>query len=193
MTSDHGDDTDAGANFRTSQYFSEAWDIVKSNPVPFILGSTLLYIINSFAMGLFVGHWYVGIHYMVRKVRQGEDLEFGDVFRGFDNFIPNMIAGLIFSLCLGIGAAFLLVPGLIIGGILLYVMPLVAFNNESIGDAVNKSKDVAMTSLGHHSLFILSQFLCNFVGVLMCCIGVFVTMPIGFAAQALAYEDRFGR
>jgi hypothetical protein len=174
-------------------YIKEGFDIVKSNPAPFILGNLALAIINSFAMGLLLGHWYAGMYYMVQKARKGETLTVGDAFWGLNNFIPNLVSGLIFSIGIGVGLMFCIIPGFIVGGILLYIIPLVAFENYAIGDAINTSKDEAMASLVNHSLFFLLITLITAAGFILCGVGVNFTNPVGIVAMAVAYEERFGK
>ncbi len=180
-------------NFNMGEYIKEGFNIVKANPVPFILGNLVLLIINSAAMGFLIGHWYAGMYYMVQKVRKGETVEFSDVFWGFNNFIPIFVAGLIFSVCVGVGSMFCILPGFIIGGILFYLIPLVAFQDAEIGDAINRSKDEAMKSLINHTLFFFIVSLISGVGFLLCGVGVLLTLPVGVAAMAVAYEDRLGK
>jgi hypothetical protein len=173
-------------------YLKEGFNIVKDNPVPFILGNLVLLIINGIAMGLLVGPWYAGMYHMVRKARKGEAIEFGDAFWGFNNFIPVFVAGLIFSFCVGIGACLCLVPGLIGGGILLYLIPLVAFKGEELSSAVTNSKNEAMKSLVSHTLFFLLASIVSCVGFILCGVGAIFTFPVGIAAMAVCYEDRLG-
>ena len=173
-------------------YLKEGFNIVKANPVPFILGNLILLVINGIAMGLLVGPWYAGMYHMVRKARNGEIIEFGDAFWGFNNFIPIFVAGLIFSFCVGIGACLCLIPGLIAGGILLYLIPLVAFKGEEQSSAITISKNEAMKSLASHTLFFLLAAIVSSVGFILLGVGVIFTFPVGIAAMAVCYEERLG-
>jgi uncharacterized membrane protein len=184
---------DSGNDFDIVGYIKEGFNIVKSNPVPFIVGNLILLIINGVAMGLLVGPWYAGMYYMVQKARKSETIVIGDAFWGFNNFIPLFVAGLIFSIGVGIGTMFCLVPGFIIGAILLYVIPLVAFQNAQLSDAINMSKEEAMKSLVNHTLFFFLASLIGCIGFILCGVGVVITLPVGIAALAVAYEERLGK
>ena len=179
--------------FNMGEYIKEGFNIVKANPIPFIVGNLVLLIINSVAMGFLIGHWYAGMYYMVQKARKGETVELTDIFWGFNNFIPIFVAGLIFSVGVGVGSMFCIIPGFIIGAILFYLIPLVAFQNAEIGDAINRSKEEAMKSLINHILFFFIVSLISGIGFLLCGVGVFLTLPVGIAAMAVAYEDRLGK
>jgi len=182
-----------GRNFDIGFYIKDGFTMVKNNPVAFIFGNLILMIINVITMGLLIGHWYAGIYIMVNKVKKGETLDFGDAFAGFNNFIPNFAAGLIFSISIGIGSMLCIIPGFIIGGILLYLIPLVALRNETISNAVTISKNEAMTALVNHIVFFLIVTIISAVGMILCGVGVILTIPIGIAAMASAYEDRLGK
>lgn len=179
-------------NMNMGGYIKEGFNIVKSNPIPFVLGNLVLLIINGVAMGLLAGPWYAGMYYMVKKARKGEPVDFGDAFWGFNNFIPIFIAGLIFGIAVGIGSMFCIIPGFIIGGILLYVIPFVAFKGYEISDAINKSKEESMKSLVDHVLFFFVVSLIAGVGFILCGVGALFTIPVAFATLAVAYEDRLG-
>ena len=171
----------------------EGFELVKANPVPFMLATLVLSVISSFTFGLLAGPFYVGLYSMACKARKGEKIEVGDAFIGLkENLVPNIIAGLVFiigyslgSIAFGIGAYF-------VGAILLYVIPLVAFKKESIGDAVNHSKDLVLKELIPHVIFFFVASFVMGIGFLACGIGVLFTVPVGIAAMAINYEKRFG-
>ncbi len=145
--------------------------------------------IASFSLGVLSGHWYAGVFIMMKKAKAGETVEFGDVFKGFDNFGPTCIAGIIYVVLLNVGMALYFIPGLIVGGFLLWFIPLVVFQNMPIGDAINKTKDIALTSLVNHILFFTVIYFVILAGCIFCGVGVFLTAPIGVGAMYLAYED----
>ena len=180
------------APFQIGGYIKEAWGIYKANFMAFTLGNFLLMLINSFAFGLLLGPWYAGIHKMTIKARQGQSVSMGDAFSGFENFGLIFVAGLLYSIGVGLGSALCFIPGLIIGGILMYIVPLVALRGDSIGDAIGTSKEIAMKSLMAHSLFILVIVLLGMLGALLCGVGLFVTVPIGIMAMGVAYDEQIG-
>jgi uncharacterized membrane protein len=130
---------------------------------------------------------------MVNKVKKGETLDFGDAFAGFNNFIPNFAVGLIFSVSIGIGSMLCIIPAFIIGGIFLYIIPLVAVRHETISNAITLSKNEAMTALVNHIVFFLIVSIISAAGMILCGIGIILTIPIGIAAMASAYENRLGK
>ena len=181
-----------GGEFQIGGYIKEGFAIYKSNFMAFTLGNLLLMLINSFAFGLLIGPWYAGLHKMTVKARRGQTVAMGDAFSGFENFGPIFVAGLLYSIGVGLGSALCFIPGLIIGGILLYIIPLVALKGDSIGDAISASKEVAMKSLVAHSLFMLVIVLLAILGALLCGVGLLITIPVGIIAMGVAYDDQIG-
>ncbi|MDY0132074.1 MAG: hypothetical protein RBR53_05335 [Desulforegulaceae bacterium] len=180
-------------NFNFGFYIKDGFTMVKENPVPFLIGNLILMLINMLTMGVLVGHWYAGIYAMVNKLKKGETIEIGDAFAGFNDFIPNLAAGIVFSLCVGIASLFCIIPAFIVGGILFYLIPLVALRKETISNAIKISKNEAMKELVNHILFFLIVSVISFAGTILCGVGVFLTFPIGVAAMASVYEDRLGK
>ena len=79
---------------------SNGWELVKSNYGMF-LGVSLIAMllggcipcISLFLVGPILG----GVYYVILKAMNGEPVEFGMMFRGFDKFVPLMVIGLIQS------------------------------------------------------------------------------------------------
>lgn len=79
---------------------SNGWELVKSNYGLF-LGVSLIAMllagcipcISLFLVGPVLG----GVYYIILKAMNGEPVEFGMMFRGFDKFVPLMVIGLIQS------------------------------------------------------------------------------------------------
>jgi len=79
---------------------SNAWNLVKQN-YGLYLGITLLAMIlagcipciSLFLVGPIMG----GVYYVVLREMRGEPVDFGMMFRGFDNFVPLMVVGIIQS------------------------------------------------------------------------------------------------
>ncbi|MBI5524483.1 MAG: DUF4339 domain-containing protein [Desulfarculus sp.] len=168
---------------------SEAFGLIKKYPGPFLLGNIVFMIISSFTGGLLIGNWYAGVMLMVRKARAGEPVEFGDIFKGFDRFGLVLGAGLIFSFAVGLGMLFFIIPGLLAGAYLLYVVPLVALEEMSIGDAIKASGKMVEGHLWNHALFLFVISLVGLSGVILCYVGVFVTAPLIPIAIGLAFEN----
>jgi len=73
-----------------------------------------------------------------------------------------------------------------------FVYPLIVDRGLTGFDAVRLSFKAAMANLGGLLGLVLLNFLLSIVGVLLCVVGAYLIMPIGYAAIAVAYEQVFG-
>ncbi|HEU4710670.1 MAG TPA: hypothetical protein VFS76_03855 [Pyrinomonadaceae bacterium] len=73
-----------------------------------------------------------------------------------------------------------------------FVYPLIVDRGLTGFDAVKLSFRAAMANFWRLLGLMFLSFLLNLAGVLLCVIGVYLVMPIGYAAIAVAYEQVFG-
>lgn len=73
-----------------------------------------------------------------------------------------------------------------------FVYPLIVDRGLTGFDAVKLSFRAAMANFWRLLGLMFLSFLLNLAGVLLCVIGVYLLMPIGYAAIAVAYEQVFG-
>lgn len=157
---------------------SGAWGIFKKNPLTHVVSTLLVGVVSSISGGLLMGPMVVGYMRMVAKEQNGEPAQIGDVFRGFDDFVPAFVAGLISVLVLSLGFALCFIPGLLI-----LALPSVALYRVAQGEkdgvaAFNQAWRIVTKNLW-------AAFLCAFVlsivgslGLLLCWVGVLVTAPL---------------
>jgi uncharacterized membrane protein len=84
---------------------STAWEMIKLR-YGFYLGMTLLTMVLTqwlYCMSwILIGPIWAGVYYVVSRDLEGEPIEFGMMFKGFDKFLPLMIIGLIQSIPMGL-------------------------------------------------------------------------------------------
>jgi uncharacterized membrane protein len=84
---------------------SRAWEMIKLR-YGFYLGMTLLTVVLAQWLycisWVLVGPVWAGVYYVVSRDLNGEPIEFGMMFKGFDKFVPMMIIGLIESIPLAL-------------------------------------------------------------------------------------------
>lgn len=74
----------------------------------------------------------------------------------------------------------------------MFVYPLIVDRGLTGFDAVKLSFRAAMANFWRLLGLVFLNFLLSIAGVLLCFIGVYLLMPIGYAAMAVAYEQVFG-
>lgn len=74
---------------------------------------------------------------------------------------------------------------------LTFAVPLIVENDISIGDAVKLSLGAVFSNLGGLILLGLIEGLVSIVGILAFCLGIFVAIPVIYAANVFAYRQVF--
>ena len=172
-----------------SQYISKAWNLVQSDLGVFLGGVLLMMLIGGAFPILLMGPAMVGIMYVSLRALRGQPYEFSDLFKGFDFFGESIIAFLL-VLPISLSAAFCcVIPVLFIYPFLLYPYAFVVDKKMSGVDAFKASWNLVKADYGRHLVFFLLMVFWNLIGILLCCVGVFVTSAVMTVAVAVAYND----
>jgi uncharacterized membrane protein len=115
--------------------------------------------------------------------------KFETLFSGFKNFGNLIVGSILYSLAIGIGMVFCIVPGLYLSGALSLTMLIVIKEGINGVDALKSSfermKPYAFAMLG----LIIVASICSALGVIACGLGVLVTWPIYPIVLGLTYRD----
>ena len=153
---------------------------LKKDPVTHIVTSLLICIVGGATAGLLTGPMMVGYMRMIKREDEGFKAEIADVFKGFDDFVPALLAVLLSSIIVGIGFMLCVIPGLLIMALVPVATYLVAVGEKDGINAIKRAFDAVKANL-------LSAFLCGLVltiigsiGSLLCGVGIILTLPIAF-------------
>jgi len=129
--------------------------------------------------------------FFLKKIR-GEGASVETAFSGFKIALLQLfLAGLVTTLLKGLGFVCLILPGIYLSVAWLFVLPLVIDKRLDFWPAMQLSlKTINKHWWKFFGLFIVLGLL-NLAGLLLCFVGLFVTVPISFAARMYAYEDIF--
>ncbi len=186
--------------------FKEGWIVYKENFGLCICAAVVAVLIGSVSCGICTGPMLAGLFMMLRRlVKKSEPKPvFGDLFKGFDLFLPAFllmflcgIAAFVIQavlLCIPVIGWLLFVPFCFVSGpIITWALMLVANRGmkwtESVGFVVRN------TFNGKFLLPILLGILAGVVGGLggvICGVGAILTFPYSFCVYAAAYEQVFG-
>ena len=110
---------------------------LKKNPLAHIAATVLVGVVGGVSAGLLTGPMLVGYMRMVKVEDEGGTIEFTDVFKGFDDFVPALLAVLLSSIMVSIGFMLCFLPGLLIIGLVPTAAYLVAVGEK---DGINAIK-----------------------------------------------------
>jgi hypothetical protein len=189
------------------EVFKAAWKLFEKNPtvwlvttlvvvvavgIPLLILSLFIPFIGGFLGSIPAMIILVGMFRMAFKQIRGEEISVGDAFDVSDVLAPAAVAGALFVLGTTAGFAVLIIPGLIVGGLLLFTFPSIADGKCKDGiEALKLSFETLQSELVMAAVFYLVQSLIATAGILFCGVGIFVAGPIIVLAQALLYRGYF--
>lgn len=142
----------------------------------------------SIAVGAFV---IGGFYRMALKQLNGESIAPGDIFSASDVMPALVIASLLSSIAIGIGALLCIIPGLILASLLMLATPLIVDKNASAVEALSQSFNTLKPHIGGSLVFLLAIAGINILGALLCGLGLLVSVPVSIVAVAIVYRDFF--
>jgi predicted Ser/Thr protein kinase len=173
------------------------WALVKSDFWP-IVGVTALILLlvqaaTSTAIGIVAGGPLMGglWLYFLKRVR-GEHAGVETGFVGFQLAFPQLfLVGLLSVGLTVLGFLCLILPGIYLSVAWMFAFLLVVDQGMKFWPAMELSRKVVTRHFWPFFGFWLVLLLMNLGGALLCGIGLFLTLPITFAATAYAYQDIF--
>ena len=126
------------------------------------------------------------------KLIRGESAGIGDAFSGFGPSIGQLILlSFVMNILMLIGYVLLLIPGIYLAVAWFFSIPLVIDKQMGFWQAMELSRKMVNKHWFLIFAFLLVYGLLSVAGIIACCIGIFVTLPIGIAALMYAYETIF--
>ena len=181
---------------------NRAFDLYKENISTLLITSLLGFIIAGASFGILAGPMYAGIIWVTLGLLDKKQPApvIGDLFKGFNYFVPSLIFCLLLFAVLFVGQ-FILAFIPLIGGLLglavsLGVPTLVMFalfyivdRNQDVVPAIQASIDLVKTNFWIFlGLYIVAAVISS-LGVIACGIGIVVTAPMMSCMLAVAYRD----
>ncbi|HPO14017.1 MAG TPA: hypothetical protein PLI09_11270 [Candidatus Hydrogenedentes bacterium] len=188
----------ANVNFDIGSMISESWNIFKNNAGPliggFVVASVIVLvggmipIIGMVIPIVIMGPFMLGIFKMARSAVAGQPVEFSDIFSGFQKFLPAFLAYLVITIFTMIGMIFCILPGLFVSMLYLPTYLFILNDNLDFWPAMEASRKMVMNNVGQWILLYLVFLGLNLLGVMACCVGIFVTGPIMAILIVLAFN-----
>jgi uncharacterized membrane protein len=126
------------------------------------------------------------------KLIRGENATVGDAFAGFGPSAGQLLLlGLVQCVLVDAGFLLCIVPGIYLSVSWYLATPLVIDRQLGFWDAMELSRKVVSKHWFVVFGLLLVVGLITACGILACCIGIFVSIPIGLVAMMYAYEDIF--
>jgi len=154
-------------------------------------GISILLLVNVLSAPVYMILMAGLMKYFLKLIR-GEPATVGDAFAGFGPMIGQLILlGLVTNVLVLIGYVLCIVPGIFLQVAWLFVLPLVVDRQMNFWEAMELSCKMVCKHWFMVFAFLIVYGLVVMAGVIACCIGIFVTIPIGLGAWMYAYETIF--
>ncbi len=185
--------------------FNRAMEVYKKNFVPIFVAALLAGLIGTASCGICTAPLFCGLFAMILKAMRDSSaqLKIGDVFQGFQKFVPAFVGWLVLSVITNVATTVLacipvlgwiaIIPAAAaLGAAMMWSLLLVADQDASVGDAIT----VPLKLLGDKRFWsiVLVSFVASLIGCLgaiACGVGMLVTMPFAYCMVAAAYEEAY--
>jgi hypothetical protein len=159
------------------------------------VGFSLMAIIGQMAASLISGVFTYaltgGLFKMAIRQSRGETIQVGDIFGALDRALPLIGAYLLTTILIYVGMLFCVLPGLILAGLFMFVVPLIVDQNMGVIRAIETSFNTLKSDWLMAALFYLVIAIVAGLGAIACGIGLLFTVPLFFLGIALVYRDFF--
>jgi hypothetical protein len=181
-----------GIKAEPGRWIGEGWTMVKADIGTYMLMAFLLSILSAMVPIIIQGPLLVGFHLYCMKKIMGRPAELGDLFKGFNFFVPSLVASLLISLFASIGFLLCIIPGLVVGAIFKFTYLFIVDKRMDFWPAMQASHEVVKNDYFGFTMFVLLMLLVDLLGVLCCVVGVFIAIPVTIAAITVAYKELVG-
>lgn len=181
-----------GVKAQTGRWISAGWAMVTADLGNFALISLIFVLVNSVASIVTQGPLQTGLHLYCTKRLFQKRTEIGDLFKGFDYFLPAFVAALLIGIFAFAGSLLCLIPGLIIAAMYKFTFLFIMDKRMDFWPAMQASHAVVKNDYFGFTIFLIAMALVNLLGLLCCVVGLLVTIPMSVAAITVAYQECVG-
>ncbi len=184
----------------------KGWRLFKANMGVLIFGGILATMISAITCGLLTGPLMVGMLLIARRLLKGDPdrPQAGDVFRGLDFFIQTLLLLVITAIAVLVLGRLLMSMGripiiigwlidLVVYAVVMWALVFVAYEKATAIDAIKKV--FTLIKSGSFTVPLLFAMVAGFLGSLglaVCVVGGFFTMPLTYCLMACCYDTLFG-
>jgi len=182
----------AAVQVQASRWIGEGWRLVKADLGNYVLLALVFSVLSSAVPLIIQGPMIAGFHIFTIKKLTGRPAEFADLFKGFNYFVPTLVASLVIGLFVGAGTLLCIIPGLVVAAMYKFTYLFIVDKRMDFWPAMQASHAVVKHDYFGFTMFLLLMVLVDLLGVLCCIVGIFVAMPVTFAAITVAYKEIVG-
>jgi uncharacterized membrane protein len=181
-------------------WIEKGFALWKQDIVTLAVVALVVFFVSALSLLILTGPMMVGMFMIIFALHDKTQPkpQIGDVFKGFDFFGPSVV---LFLILFGLGLAtsvFNFIPhigrfigilaSLCIQTAIMFAWPFLVDKKMAPVDAVKASFEIVKDNFFPFLGLNLVAGIIGSVGIIACCIGIFVTMPIAFCIIVVAYR-----
>jgi len=174
----------------SGRWIGAGWELVKADMGSYVLATLIFFLLSG--VPFIQGALITGFHIFTMKKIAGRRAEFADLFKGFNYFIPTLVAMLLIGVFTMIGTVFCIIPGLVVAAALKFTYLFIVDKRMDFWPAMEASHAIVKQDYFGFTMFLILLFLVNVLGALCCIVGLLVTFPLSIAAITVAYKEIVG-
>lgn len=172
------------------RWLAAGWELVTADLGNYLLISLIFFLLNG--VPFIQGALIAGFHIYTMKKLMRRPVGVGDIFEGFNYFIPTLIASILIGIFTFIGFLLLIIPGLIVASMYKFTYLFIVDKKMGFWEAMQASHAVVRQDYFGFVMFLVLVFLVNVMGFCCLFVGLLVTVPMTFAAITVAYSEIVG-
>jgi uncharacterized membrane protein len=177
---------------RAWYWIGQGWSLVKTDMLTFALMTVVMVALSGVVPVILQGPLVAGFHLAIMRKMLAGRLDFGDLFKGFNYFVPAMVASLLISLFTFLGALACLIPALVVQAMYFFTFLFIVDRKMDFWPAMQASHEIVKKDYVGFTLMFLAFIPIHLLGVLCCLVGLLWTVPIQYAAITIAYKELIG-
>jgi len=177
---------------RPGHWVDEGWQMVKADIGTFILLMIVFVAINAVVPMILQGPLVAGFQIFCMKKLLNRRTDVGDLFKGFNFFVPALVATLLIAILTFCGTLFCIIPGLVVAAMFKFTYLFIVDKRMDFWPAMQASHAVVKNDYFGFTMFLLLMVLVDIVGALCCIVGLLVAVPVTIAAITVAYKEIVG-
>ncbi len=171
-------------------WIGAGWEVVKADLGMYVVAALIFFVLSG--VPLIQGALIAGFHIYTMKKIAGRRADFADLFKGFNFFIPTLVASLLIGAFTFLGTLLCIIPGLVVAAALKFTYLFIVDKKMDFWPAMQASHAIVKQDYFGFTMFLVLAFLVNVLGFLCLIVGLLVTVPLTFAAITVAYKEIVG-
>jgi uncharacterized membrane protein len=182
----------AGVQARPGTWVGQGWQMVKADIGTFMLLTIVFAVLNTMVPMILQGPLIAGFQIFCMKKLLNRRTDFADLFKGFNFFVPALVASLLITLFTFCGTLVCIIPGLVVAAMFNFTFLFIVDKRMDFWPAMQASHAVVKSDYFGFTMFLLLMVLVDILGALCCIVGLLVAFPVTVAAITVAYQEIVG-